>query len=168
MLQVPGLTTTPLARGDGVVTSDFASAIPTGTGGPAYDTVATLDVAKAPEASSFIQQYDAVYGASNFGAYSAAAYDCMNILIQAIKTALAKGVAPPQNSSDTTGGVAFRTAVIAAIQGISFTGVLGHQSFDANGDTTNKVITIYKVGVNPPNVPVSTPGWNPEAAVTIP
>ena len=157
MLQVSGLQTTALAGGDGLVTSDFAKAVPTGKGGPAYGTVATVDVAKAPGATSFIQQYNAAYGASNFGAYSAAGYDCMNILIQAIKTALANGAHTPQNSSDTTGGVAFRTAVIAAIQGISFTGVLGHQSFDANGDTTNKVITIYKVGVNPPNVPVSTP-----------
>jgi branched-chain amino acid transport system substrate-binding protein len=168
MLQVSGLQTTPLAGGDGIVTSDFASTVALGKGGPAYGTVATVDVAKAPGAASFIQQYDTAYGASNFGAYSAAAYDSMNILIQAIKTALANGAHTPQNSSDTAGGATFRTAVIAAIQGISFTGVLGHQSFDANGDTTNKVITIYKVGMNPPNVPVSTPGWNPEAAVAIP
>jgi len=168
MLQVSGLQTTPLAGGDGIVTSDFASAVALGKGGPSYGTVATLDVVKAPGGTTFIQQYTAAYGASNFGAYSAAAYDSMNILIQAIKTALANGAHTPQNSSDTAGGATFRTAVIAAIQGISFTGVLGHQSFDANGDTTNKVITIYKVGMNPPNVPVSTPGWNPEASVTIP
>jgi branched-chain amino acid transport system substrate-binding protein len=168
MLQVSGLQTTPLGGGDGIVTSDFAKAVPTGKGGPSYGTVATVDVVKAPGGSTFVQQYNAAYGAANFGAYSAAAYDSMNILIQAIKTALANGAHTPQSSSDTAGGVAFRTAVIAAIQGISFTGVLGHQSFDTNGDTTNKVITIYKVGVNPPNVPVSTPGWNPESAVTIP
>jgi branched-chain amino acid transport system substrate-binding protein len=160
MLQVPGLQATPLAGGDGVVTSDFANAVPTGTGGPAYGTVATEDVAKAPGASSFIQQYDATY--------SAASYDAMNILIQAIKTALANGAHAPQNSSDSAGAVAFRTAVIAAIESISFTGVLGQQSFDANGDTTNKVITIYQVGVNPPGVPVNTPGWNPVATVTVP
>jgi branched-chain amino acid transport system substrate-binding protein len=168
MLQVPGLQTTPLGGGDGIVTSDFAKAVPTGKGGPSYGTVATLDVVKSPGGSTFIQQYNSTYGASNFGAYSAAAYDSMNILIQAIKTALANGAHTPQNSSDTTGAVAFRTAVISAIQHISFAGVLGHQSFDANGDTTNKVITIYKVGVNNPGVPVSTPGWNPEATVNIP
>ncbi len=168
MLQVPGLVNTPLAGGDGIVTSDFAKAVPTGKGGPAFGTVATVDVAKAPGASTFIQQYNAAYGASNFGAYSAAGYDSMNILIQAIKTALANGAHSPQNSSDTQGAVAFRTAVISAIQHINFNGVLGHQSFDSNGDTTNKVITIYQVGVNPPNVPVSTPGWNPVSAVTLP
>jgi branched-chain amino acid transport system substrate-binding protein len=170
MLQVPGLTTTPLAGGDGVVTSDFASAIATGKGGPAYGTVATVDVAKVAgsKASTFIQQYDAAYGASNFGAYSAAAYDCANIIIQAIKAALASGAHTPQNASDTAGAKAFRQAVISAIQSIQFDGVLGHQAFDANGDTTNRTITIYKVGPNPAGVPVSTPGWNPVSSVTIP
>ena len=168
MLQVPGLTTTPLAGGDGLVTSDFASAIPFTKGGPTYGTVATVDVAQVPTASTFIQQYNATYGAANFGAYSAAAYDSMNIMIQAIKTALANGAHTPQNSSDTAGATAFRQAVINAIQNIQFDGVLGHQAFDSNGDTTNKVITIYKVGPNPANVPVSTPGWNPVATVKIP
>ena len=109
----------------------------------------------------------AVYG-NNLNVYSAAAYDCANIIIQAIKTALANGAHTPQNSSDAAGGKAFRQAVINSIQNISFDGVLGHQSFDANGDTTNRVITLYKVGPNPPGKPVSTPGWNPVAAVKLP
>jgi branched-chain amino acid transport system substrate-binding protein len=126
MQQVPGLQTTPLAGGDGVVTSDYSHIIPFTKGGPTYGTVATVD------------------------------------------EALANGAHTPQNSSDTAGAQAFRQAVINAIQNISFDGVLGHQSFDANGDTTNKVITIYKVGPNPANVPVGTPGWNPVATVKIP
>ncbi len=129
MEQVPGLQNLPFAGGDGLVTSTFSKTIGT-TGGPVYGSVAIEDVATAPGASAFRQQYDAVYGASAFGAYSASAYDSMNILIQAIKTALANGARTPQNSSDSAGAVAFRTAVIAAIQGISFNGVLGHQSFD--------------------------------------
>ncbi len=168
MLQVPGLQTTPLAGGDGIVTSDFASAVPQGKGGPAYGTVATVDEAQVPTAKTFLQQYDTTYGASNIGAYSAAGYDCANIVIQAIKTALANGAHTPQNSSDAAGGKAFRQAVINAIQNISFDGVLGHQGFDANGDTTSKVITIYKVGPNQPGVPVSTPGWNPVSQVKLP
>ncbi len=165
MLQVPGLQSTPLAGGDGIVTSDYASVIGVNKGGPAYGTVATVDVAQVPTASTFIQQFNKTYGATNFGAYSAASYDSANILIQAIKTALANGAKTPQNSSDAAGAKAFRLAVINAIQNISYNGILGHQSFDANGDTTNRVITIYKVGPNPPDKPVSTPGWNPVAAV---
>lgn len=167
MLQVPGLQKTPLAGGDGIVTSDFASTIGVNQGGPAYGTVATVDQAAVPSAQTFLNEYNSVYGASNLGAYSAAGYDCANILIQAIKTALANGAHTPQNSSDAAGAKTFRAAVISAIQGINFSGALGHQSFDQNGDTTNRVITIYQVGTNPPGKPVSTPGWNPVSAVTI-
>ena len=168
MLQVPGLQTTPIGGGDGIVTSDYASIIPFNKGGPAYGTVATIDEAAVPSAQAFLTEYNSTYGAANIGAYSAAGFDCANILIQAIKTALANGAHTPKDSSDATGAKAFRAAVISAIQGISFNGVLGHQAFDQNGDTTNRVITIYKVGPNPPGKPASTPGWNPEAAVTIP
>ena len=167
MLQVPGLATTPLAGGDGIVTSDYAAAVAAGKGGAAYGTVATVDEAGVSTAKTFLQQYDATYGASNLGAYSAAGYDCANIMIQAIKAALASGAKTPQNASDLAGAKSFRQAVINAIQNIQFNGVLGPQSFDANGDTTNRVVTVYKVGPNPPGVPVSTPGWNPVATVKV-
>ncbi len=49
--------------------------------------------------------------------YSAAAYDCANILIQAIKTALANGAHTPANSGDLAGAKAFRQAVINAVLG---------------------------------------------------
>lgn len=165
MEQVPALKNLPFAGGDGLVTSTFSKTIGLNTGGPIYATVATIDEAQVATAQDFINEYNSVYGAANLGAYSAAAYDCTNILIQAIKTALAKGATTPKDSSDAAGAKAFRTAVIAAIQGIDFNGVLGHQSFDQNGDTTNRIITIYKVGANPPGKPVGTPGWNPVAQV---
>ena len=168
MLQVPGLQKVPFGGGDGLVTSAFSKAISSSTGGSVYGSVATVDASTVPTAKTFIDQYNATYGAANFGAYSAAAYDCANILIQAIKTALANGAHTPQNSGDTAGAATFRAAVIAAIQGIHFSGVLGQQSFDANGDTTNRVVTIYKLGPNPAGAVVSTPGWNRETAVTIP
>ncbi len=167
MLQVPALKNTAFAGGDGLVTSTFSKTIGLNSGGPVYGTVATIDVAQVPTATTFIQQYNAAYGAANFGAYSAAGYDCANILIQAIKTALANGAHTPKDSSDVAGAKAFRQAVINAIQGISFDGILGHQAFDSNGDTTDRVITIYKVGANPPGKPASTPGWNPVSTVTL-
>jgi branched-chain amino acid transport system substrate-binding protein len=167
MEQVPGLQNLPFAGGDGLVTSTFSKTIGTSGGGPIFGTVATTDVASAPNAQAFLKAYDSTYGAANLGAYSAAGYDCANIIIQAIKTALANGAKTPTSSSDAAGAKLFRQAVINAIQNIQFTGVLGPQSFDSNGDTTNRVITIYQVGPNPPNVPFSTPGWNPVAAVKV-
>jgi len=164
MLQVPSLKNLPFAGGDGLVTSTFATTIGLNNGGPVYATVATVDATNTPTAQTFIQQYDAAYGASALGAYSAAAYDATNILIQSIKTALANGAHTPVNSSDSAGAVKFRTAVISAIQGISYNGVLGHTSFDSNGDTTDKVITVYKLGANSSG----KPDWVFASAVTIP
>jgi len=44
--------------------------------------------------------------------------------------------------------------VIDAIQKINYSGVTGTHTFDANGDTTNKVISIYQLAaVN------SKPDW---------
>jgi branched-chain amino acid transport system substrate-binding protein len=134
-----------MAGGDGIVTPTFASTI----GIPPasiYGTVAVIDTSKNPAAQAFVKQYNAVY--STISVYSAAAYDCTNILIQAIKTALANGAHTPQNSSDAAGAKAFRQAVINAIQNISFDGVTGHQAFDKNGDTTDKIISIYQVAAN--------------------
>jgi branched-chain amino acid transport system substrate-binding protein len=147
MRNVPGLQNLPYAGGDGIVTPSFATSIqPTG-GGPVYGTVAVVDTTTNPAAATFVSQFKAAF-TDPINVYSAASYDCMNILIQAIKTAIANGAKVPTSSSDASGAVAFRTAVIAAIQGIQFDGITGHQSFDANGDTNLKFISIYKLGLN--------------------
>jgi len=143
MQQIPTLQSTPFAGTDGIVTHSFASTIGT-SGGPVYGTIAIEDTTTIPSASSFRAKYRAAYG-DTLNVYSAAAYDCANILIQAIKTALARGAHAPRDLSDATGARAFRQAVISAVQGISYYGVTGHQSFDQNGDTTNKALTIYQL-----------------------
>jgi branched-chain amino acid transport system substrate-binding protein len=163
MLQVPALKSIPFAGGDGLQTGTFANTIGLNSGGPVYATVATADETKIPSAQAFIKQYDSVYGATNLGAYSAAGYDCANILIQAIKTALANGTHTPANASDTAGAKSFRQAVISAIQSISYNGVLGQQTFDKNGDTTNRVITVYQLGPNASK----KPDWIYASSVTI-
>lgn len=142
MQQVPALKSTPYAGGDGIVDAAFASTIGL-SGGPVFGTVATTDVTKNPAAADFIQKYKATYG--ELGAYSAAGYDCMKIMIQAIKKALDGGAHTPQNSADAAGAKAFRQAVIDALKTTDYTGLTGHHTFDANGDTTNKVISIYQL-----------------------
>jgi len=49
------------------------------------------------------------------------------------------------------------------VQGISYSGITGNQSFDSNGDTNLKVISIYKLGLNSS----SKPDWLYEAAVNV-
>ncbi len=162
MVHTPGLENTPFAGGDGIVTPTFASTIGT-SGAESYGTVAVVDTSQNPNAATFKQQFAAAF-TDPINVYSAAAYDCANIIIQAVKTALANGAKPPTSSSDAAGGKAFRQAVINAIQGIDFTGVTGHQSFDSNGDTTDKIITIYKLGLNSKT---SKPDWLFASSVTV-
>jgi branched-chain amino acid transport system substrate-binding protein len=159
MEQVPALKNTAFAGGDGIVDSSFASTVGL-TGGPVYATVATVDVSKLSSGAAFIARYQSIYGP--LGSYSAAGFDCGNIMIQAIKTAIANGAHPPQNSGDAAAARTFRQAVIDALKGVSYDGVTGHQRFDANGDTTNKVISIYKLAANTSG----KPAWAYQVAVT--
>ncbi len=161
MQQVVGLQNTPFAGGDGIVTPSFASTIGL-RGGSVYGSVAVADVSQNPSAQTFLSLYKTAYG-NSINVYSAAGYDCANILIQAIKQTLANGAHTPKNSSDAAGARLFRQAVINAIQGISFDGVTGHHSFDRNGDTTNKVISIYKLAANTSG----NPDWIYQTAVTV-
>lgn len=162
MKQVPGLANLPLGGGDGLVTPTFASTIGA-NGGAAYATVAVVDTSQNPAAQTFVTQYKAAF-TDPINVYSAAAYDCANIEIQAIKTALANGAHTPKDASDAAGAKAFRQAVINAIQNIDFNGVTGHQSFDANGDTTDKIITIYALGLNTTS---NKPDWLFKSSVTV-
>jgi branched-chain amino acid transport system substrate-binding protein len=160
MENVPALANTPMFGGDGLQTQPFATAIGT-TGGPVYSTVATTDATHVPAAAAFIKNYTAKYGP--LGAYSAAGYDCAKIILNAIKAAIAAGAKPPANGSDTDAAKTFRQAVIDQVAKTDYNGVTGHQSFDSNGDTTDKNITIYKLG------DVSgQPGWVYASALALP
>ena len=150
MKQVPGLQNLPYAGGDGIVTPAFASAIQPLGGGPSIGTVAVVDstVSKNQNVVTFRQQYTTAFPRDPINVYSAAAYDAANIIIQAVKTALANGAKAPTSSSDSATATTFRTAVISAVQATSYDGLTGHQSFDSNGDTQLKVISLYKLGLN--------------------
>lgn len=153
MLQVPSLKDKPLIAGDGTQTSSFATTIGAyksngSNGGPVYTSVASVNLTGSA-ANKFISDYSTAYGANNIGAYSAGSYDCAMVLMQAVKTVLANGVKAPANSGDATQATVFRQAVINAIQNISYTGVTGHIGFDANGDTTSRIISIYTIADNP-------------------
>lgn len=144
MRTISGLEKTVYAGGDGMTGSpDFYNQI-TGNGGTFYVTVAAPDPAKLPAAAQFVSDYKAKFGA--VGPYSASTYDCMNILIQAIKNAL-KTTPAAKDANDQAGGKAFRQAVIDQLKKTDYNGVTGHTTFDENGDTNNKVFTIYQVAL---------------------
>lgn len=140
----------PFLGGDGIVTGQcIKDAADKAVG--MYGTVATVAAEKVSGAQSTISAFKQAYpNASDYGAYTMPAYDCAKILIQAIDKAIkANG-----------GNMPSRSQVLSQMANIDYTGVLGHTSFDQNGDTTNKVITIY-------TVKDATTGWEVESTVNV-
>ena len=157
MQKVAGLENTPFEVGDGTKTIAMAKAIKPLGGGPVFGSVAGTDPSQVPAAKAFIDAYNKQFGASNLGAYSGGSYDSAKIILQAIKQVIdGKKAALPKDSNDDAGAKTFRQAVIDAIQGTSYNGVTGSQSFDKNGDTTNRTISIYTIGGNSPG----PDGWS--------
>ncbi len=119
--------------GDGIQESEFlkeAGAAAAGT----WATVAAPITDKLPDAKAFIDAYNAKYtsGADKLGAYSASGYDAANIIIQSVESAGAD-----------------RAKVRSAVAGLKdFKGVLGTYGFDENGDTTNKIISLWNAQGN--------------------
>jgi len=90
-------------------------------------------IAEYPGKADFDAKYLAEYKVAA-GAYSASGYACAQVVLQAIKTAASKG--------DVT-----REAVRVAgtDTATTFETVLGPVKFDAVGDTSQKIISLYKV-----------------------
>jgi len=132
-----GMGSVNFLGGDGIQdTQFFTEAGSAGDG--AYSTVAAPNAADLPSAAAFVTAYKAKYN-SEPGAYSANAYDAMNIIITAIKEAIqANGGKLPTSAS------AFREAVRANVAAIHYSGAIGTTTFDSNGDTTNKLLTLWK------------------------
>lgn len=125
----------PLMGGDGIYSADFIK-----LGG----TQVTGDVATSigaptetlPSAAKFVADYKAKGFPEPYEAYGASTFDATTAIIEALAKAL-----PGKSKIDEE----TRKAVVAAMGSVSFDGVNGKTSFDAFGDTTNRLLTAYKV-----------------------
>ena len=122
----------PLMGGDGIVDADFVS-----LGGRPGDLATSIGAPAEtlPSAQQYVSDYAAAGFAEPFSAYGALTYDATNVLIQALATTLAEG----EYSEDR------RADIVAAVQATDLEGASGPVSFDEFGDTTNKVLTVYRV-----------------------
>jgi branched-chain amino acid transport system substrate-binding protein len=132
-----GLSNVKYMGGDGIVDTEFFTEAGSQADG-AYGSVAAPDATKLDSAKKFVTDYKAAFG-DEPGAYSANAYDAMNILLQAIK----KSITDNGGKLLSTGS-AFRDSVRKNVQASSWDGAIGHTSFDANGDTSNVLLTIFQ------------------------
>jgi branched-chain amino acid transport system substrate-binding protein len=123
------------AGGDGV----YGAEILTGAGFPAvqgwYATTASPNLVEEPEAAPMIERFAKKYHQQP-GNYSLTAYDAALVICDAIGRVAASG-------KEVT-----RDAVRDAIQASHVKTLQGEISFDANGDITNRVISVFQITRN--------------------
>ena len=124
----------PLMGGDGIFDGKYIElAGADSTGGLATSVGAPTDSTDAGKA--FLANYEKAGFKDPAGAYGGYSYDAANAIIEGLKTALASA----------TDAKSARQAVIDAVGKVSFDGVTGKVAFDEFGDSTSKILTVYKV-----------------------
>jgi branched-chain amino acid transport system substrate-binding protein len=115
----------PVIGGDGILNEELCKI----AGSSAEGTMAIFgsDTAKLPGAKGFVNEYEKKYGKP--GVFSFYAYDAINVLLTAIKTA----------------GTVESAKVIGVIRSIEHNGVTGPLKFDAKGDPAKPPLVLWKV-----------------------
>jgi len=125
----------PLMGGDGIFDKTYIDvAKQAGEGDFATSVGAPTD--QLPTAKAFVDAYKAAGYADPYSAYGAYAYDAANAIIEALSKVL-----PDQSKIDD----ALRPKFRQAVQDGSIDGVTGKVAFDEFGDTTTRILTVYKV-----------------------
>jgi len=124
----------PLMGGDGIYDPKFiALAGATANGDLATSVGAPTD--SLPAGKKFLADYEAAGYKEPAAAYGAYSYDAANAIINALKVSL----------KDAKDVASARQATIDALGQVSFEGITGKVAFDKFGDSTSRVLTVYKV-----------------------
>jgi branched-chain amino acid transport system substrate-binding protein len=127
-----GMGSIPFGGGDGISDGSAATASSflnvAGAEGDANTYMTVAAIHDIPNAAKFAADYKAKYG-NEPGAYSASGYACAQIYLAALKAVGSDREKVRAYVTDTTH---------------SFDTILGKVSFDANGDTTQRIISYYK------------------------
>lgn len=129
-----GLGALPFYGGDGIYDGVGDGSYVKTAGANAENSFASqAAIETIPGREAFNTKFKAEFGHDAEG-YAAAGYACAQIIVEGIKAAV-------------TGGTVTRETVRAAIvdKGSSFETVLGPVTFDAVGDTSQHIISLYKV-----------------------
>lgn len=127
--------TAPLMGGDGIYDGTYiANAKDAAEGDLCTSVGAPTDDLES--AADFVEAYNAEDYADPYSAYGAYAYDAANVIIEAMAKVL-------EGEDELTPEL--REEIVAAVGETDLEGVTGAVSFDEFGDTTTKVLTVYKV-----------------------
>jgi branched-chain amino acid transport system substrate-binding protein len=122
----------PVMGGDGLVNPQYVA-----LGGRAGDLATNVGTPpeKLPSAKQFIADYQAAKYPDPYGAYGAFTFDATNVIIDALVETVRGG-----GWSDDK-----RATMVQVVQNTNLQGAGGRISFDAYGDNTDKVLTVYRV-----------------------
>ena len=138
----------PLMGGDGISPTDYVKIAGASAEGD-YATGLGAPTDSLASAKTFLSDYAAEKFADSADPYGAAAFDAANAIIKALVKANGEGKS----------GAELRNEVTKEVQDSDFDGATGHISFDAFGDTNNKVLTAYVIK-NGKAVPSKTDTFN--------
>ena len=126
---------TPVMGGDGIFSGTYIE-VAKQAGEGDYATSVGAPTEQLPTAKAFVDAYKAAGYPDPYEAYGAYAFDAANVIIEALVKVL-------EGKDEIDESV--REELRDAVQGISFDGVTGKVAFDEYGDTTTRILTVYKV-----------------------
>ncbi|HSH59279.1 MAG TPA: branched-chain amino acid ABC transporter substrate-binding protein, partial [Acidimicrobiales bacterium] len=125
----------PLMGGDGIFDKTYIQTAKEAAEGD-YCTSVGAPTDELQSAAEFVEAYKAADFKEDFSAYGAYAFDAANVIINAMAKVLADAQAMTPD---------LRKRIVDEVQKTDFDGVTGKVAFDQFGDTTTKVLTVYKV-----------------------
>lgn len=124
----------PLMGGDGMYDKAYIELAGAGSAGDLATSVGAPAETLA-SAKSFIDAYKAGGYKEDYSAYGTYAYDAGQAIIEALKVSLASA----------TDVASAKKATVTALGKVNFAGASGQVAFDQYGDSTSRVLTVYKV-----------------------
>lgn len=125
----------PIMGGDGIYNPTYINTAGTAAEGDLATSIGA-PVTELASGQEFVRAYEEAGYPDHFGGFGAYGYDAANVIIDA----LAKVLPNADAISDAT-----RQQVVDAVAQTDLAGVTGPVRFDTFGDTTTKVITVYRV-----------------------
>lgn len=140
--------TTPFGGGDGIVQDSECVKAAGAMSTNVFSSIAAVDPTHVASAKATIDAYKKAFpGANDYTAYSIVAADAAGIEIAAIGRAI-----DANNGTLPTDPTKSREAVRSEIAKTSgYQGALGSTTFDKNGDTSVKIVSIYEYTSSDPN-----------------
>lgn len=127
---------TPFLGGDGIAQDPECIKAAGNNALGIFGAVAIVDPSKVPTAASAIADFKKAYpNSADYGSYTIAAYDATNILIAAMQRAIKANNGNKPTRDQVRAEVAKTT---------NFAGATGTITFDKNGDTSAKIISLYE------------------------